>query len=356
MRFGTGRGVAPLLAFTLAAVIATGGVAPRGVQAGGTHHTIPRVVDAVDVHTGGPYFAPPVPGGHYTKDCLGKVADGVGLVRGSLSGLLHGGAGLLHGACGKCGGAGCDDCGRAGKGGLFGHGGGAGRCGHLGHGGGCGEVGHGCGLGAWKGLLHGNGCGTSGGACGVGGGGVCGLGHSKGKACQLDVHGMTVTPSLQAPIVSTHGALDSFPGACTESGCHLKMRHFHRKGQGCNACGGMGCGICHGAGMASGKLCGSCHGGGCGACGGLGMLKHGGLCGGCGGRGCGLCVGAAGVASRLLSLPHSLIAKVCHVGEVEYFMGPGGPVPLTPGYVPYVVTTRSPRDFFAFPPFSDLDP
>jgi hypothetical protein len=45
-----------------------------------------------------------------------------------------------------------------------------------------------------------------------------------------------------------------------------------------------------------------------------------------------------------------------HRGEIEYFVGPGGPVPLTPGYVPYIVTTRSPRDFFAFPPFSDLDP
>jgi hypothetical protein len=25
---------------------------------------------------------------------------------------------------------------------------------------------------------------------------------------------------------------------------------------------------------------------------------------------------------------------------------------LTPGYTPYVVTTRSPRDFLAFPPFT----
>jgi hypothetical protein len=40
-------------------------------------------------------------------------------------------------------------------------------------------------------------------------------------------------------------------------------------------------------------------------------------------------------------------------GGVEYFVGPGGPVPLTPGYVPYVVPVRSPRDFFAFPPFSE---
>ena len=30
--------------------------------------------------------------------------------------------------------------------------------------------------------------------------------------------------------------------------------------------------------------------------------------------------------------------------KVDYFVGAGGPVPLTPGYVPYIVTTRSPRD------------
>ncbi len=51
-----------------------------------------------------------------------------------------------------------------------------------------------------------------------------------------------------------------------------------------------------------------------------------------------------------------LAAKALHIGDIEYFVGPGGPVPITPGYVPYVVTTRSPRDYFAFPPFSDLDP
>ena len=55
-------------------------------------------------------------------------------------------------------------------------------------------------------------------------------------------------------------------------------------------------------------------------------------------------------------LPAGLIGKLFHVGDIEYFVGPGGPVPITPGYVPYVVTTRSPRDFLAFPPFSQLDP
>jgi hypothetical protein len=88
--------------------------------------------------------------------------------------------------------------------------------------------------------------------------------------------------------------------------------------------------------MLSGKLCHGCGGNGCGLCGGLGLLN----------------CAAGGVGSKLMGLA----AKVFHVGEIEYFVGPGGPVPLTPGYVPYVVTTRSPRDYFAFPPFSQIEP
>ena len=44
------------------------------------------------------------------------------------------------------------------------------------------------------------------------------------------------------------------------------------------------------------------------------------------------------------------LAGGLHKPKMNWFVGPGGPVPLTPGYVPYIVTTRSPRDFFAFPP------
>ncbi len=58
----------------------------------------------------------------------------------------------------------------------------------------------------------------------------------------------------------------------------------------------------------------------------------------------------------VLGLPKALVAKALHKGEIEWFVGPGGPVPLTPGYVPYIVTTRSPRDFFAFPPFNENVP
>jgi hypothetical protein len=51
-----------------------------------------------------------------------------------------------------------------------------------------------------------------------------------------------------------------------------------------------------------------------------------------------------------------LVRKCLHIGQVDYFVGPGGPVPLTPGYVPYVVPVRSPRDFLAFPPFTTALP
>ena len=46
-----------------------------------------------------------------------------------------------------------------------------------------------------------------------------------------------------------------------------------------------------------------------------------------------------------------LVNHLLHRDKIKWFVGPGGPVPLTPGYTPYVVTTRSPRDFLAFPPF-----
>ena len=45
-----------------------------------------------------------------------------------------------------------------------------------------------------------------------------------------------------------------------------------------------------------------------------------------------------------------------HRPKMKWFVGAGGPVPFTPGYVPYIVTTRSPRDFFAFPPMNPNAP
>lgn len=177
----------------------------------------------------------------------------------------------------------------------------------------------------------------------------------------------------------------------------------------CGLCGGKGCGSCGGCGLASKEVCGDA---GCGLCARKGAVLPtsfgcgldgkcgpvaspqapcvvpsgqgqpcvkggkclpgpivkpgcgdpcmgdpgcGGMpgCGACGGKGCGLCLGGPGKLKSLLGMPHALVAKALHIGEIKYFNGPGGPVPLTPGYVPYVVPTRSPRDFFAFPPMGN---
>lgn len=218
--------------------------------------------------------------------------DYVGTVQGCLGVVTGGLGGLLHG-----GGLGCGACGGAGcglcGGGLF----------HRD------PCGNGCG-----GLFHGHGR-----ACGL-----CG-----GVGCGLCAGGSIVAPSSQA-----------LPS-----------------GQACNACHGSGCGLCrrgHGGLLHGGRACGACGGAGCGLCRG-GLLGHRG-CGYCGGAGCGHCMG--GGVGGALGLAHGLLSTAIHphANRVKYFVGAGGPVPLTPGYVPYVVPTRSPRDFFAFPPFSPLDP
>jgi hypothetical protein len=113
---------------------------------------------------------------------------------------------------------------------------------------------------------------------------------------------------------------------------------------------GKGCGLCGGSGHFGGKGCGAC--GGSGLCG----TGHGTGCGLCGGKGCGACGGHGGLGhlAGLKGKLHGLIGSALGHNQVKYFVGPGGPVPLTPGYVPYVVPVRSPRDFFAFPPYSDI--
>ena len=73
MRFGNWRGVT--LALALGSALAT---IPTTAFANPFHHDIPREVDAVDVNTGGPYYAPPVPYGHYAKDGAGDVHKAFG--------------------------------------------------------------------------------------------------------------------------------------------------------------------------------------------------------------------------------------------------------------------------------------
>ncbi len=335
MRFGNQRGVA--LAFAVTCFLAA---SVAGSARADLFHTIPREVDAVDVNNGGPYFAPPIPYGHYAKDCLG----GVHKICSSLFGALHG--------CGACGGAGCGACGGTGRG-LCG-GLGRGQCGDPGCGGvgdpGCGKAGRG--WGSHCGLCNGNGCGFCQGRALLHG--HRGKGHGcTGHASTIAASGQsTPAPSAQSP--------------CGLTGCGLKSKHSHR-GRGllraCGSCRGSGCGLCGGNGFFGGQdPCGNCGGNGCGlcrnggfgdpcnACGGRGCGMCGGRgCGMCGGRGCGLCGGG----HSLLGGPKALVNKVLHRGYIKYFVGPGGPVPITPGYVPYIVTTRSPREFFSFPPMAD---
>ncbi len=200
-------------------------------------------------------------------------------------------------------------------------------------GGGGGHCGHGAGCGGGGG--HGGGCGSGGGLFGHHGGSDClvpgcgggsGCGHHGagrfapgGSACGL---GTAVCATAQSQPVGVAVAQPSGQSACGQAGCGDPGLHSHKGHRRCGLCGGRGCGGCGGSGL-----------------------------GGCGDPGCGLCHGGGhghGLGSRLAGLfSHQ---------KVDYFLGAGGPVPLTPGYVPYIVVTRSPRDFFAFPPMNPFDP
>jgi hypothetical protein len=206
----------------------------------------------------------------------------------------------LRGLLGCCGGglghhgAGCGDCGGTG-------------CGHCGGGG---LFGH-----------HGGGS-----AClvpGCGGGPGCGH-HGAGRFGPGDWDcGPAVAGSAQS-LPSGVAVVQPSGQACGQPGCGVEGLHSHKGHRRCGLCGGRGCGGCGGSGL-----------------------------GGCGDPGCGLCHGGGhGFGSGL----HARLAGLLRHQRVDYFLGAGGPVPLTPGYVPYVVVTRSPRDFFAFPPMNPLDP
>lgn len=305
MRFGNWRGVT-LAAGLLPALVLAVGLASTPARAQ-DFHTIPRLVPAIDLNTGGPYYAPPVPFGHYAKGLDYYTGKVTGPVHGLL-GKFHGGSGL----CGACGGKGCNSCGGTGH--LLDPSGGCAACGD-------GSGGHGHGLfGGHKGL---GGCGL----CGGKGCGAC-LGHATtGIAASAQ--------ALPAPQVMPSGQCGA-PG-----GCGLLGKHHHK-----------GCGLCGGLGHVGGKGCGGCAiGDPCGGCGGkgCGLCRGGGSgCSACGGKGCGLCGGGHNLAGAA----HGLIGHLLGRDKIKWFVGPGGPVPLTPGYTPYVNVTRSPRDFFAFPPMT----
>jgi hypothetical protein len=326
MRLGIWRGISLGLAII--------GLAASSAMADGMlfHKTIPSLSPAIDVNTGGPYMAPPVPYGHYVgKDIHGMLGKHVGMIKGKMSG--HKGLGHGHGD------GGCADghCGGGHSGGHFGGPGGGG----LGKG--CGLFGGGCGLGhgGKGGGLGGAGCDSCGGLGSSYGVGSHGHGNRGGIVIASN-QSPAVIPSAQFGVASSQGYVD---GACSDPGCGLG--HGGLLSKICGGCGGkgLGCGTCGGKGLLRGNACGSCFGKGCGACGGSGLFGKGG-CGLCGGKGCKSCLG-----DKLHGLKSGLLGKFHH-NKIQYFVGPGGPVPITPGYVPYINPVRSPRDFLSFPPYT----
>lgn len=351
MRFGCIRGMAIAILMLASSV-------PQA-NAGLIRHAIPRETPAMNLNTGQPYYAPPIPYGHYVKDPIGCIHNAAGVAAGTVHGLV-GKLCQLCKPCGKCGGPGCGSCGGLGhfKGKGCGTCGGDGcrKCGHggdgLGHGHGHGGLGHG-------GLFH-----HGGGDVVMGDPAVIGTGHNGGGLFQgKHNHAGLCGPGMPCATPQSDAIAPSSQSVVPCGSC------FGR-GNGCGICGGRGffsklknCGLCGGRGrMGNGGLCGSCAGLGHGCndpgCNGGGHS----LCNGCGGKGCNACGGCGlihalmGKAHGLLGKPHALLSGLIHKHDVQYFVGPGGPVPITPGYVNYVNPVRSPRDFFAFPPFSDVLP
>ena len=342
MRFGKQREAV----FILCAAVGLGLSLSESARADGYHlrPTLPGEVPAIDLNTGGEYFAPPIPYGHYAKDPVGQMAKGVGHVKGSLLGLGSHFGGKLHGHGHGHGHGG--DCGNGDGGCLGSHTG-------LGHGGGGAGCGFCSGLGLFK--KHGSGLGA----------GDCGAIAAAGPVVKSRHHKKSFAPYHPAGVAASGQTVVS-PTAqtgCGQAGCGLGGLHSHLSGLKnklrCKLCGGNGCGPCGGSGF--GDACTGCGGAGhglkglCGSCGGCGLLSglghggHGGGCPNCGGAGCKHCMNGLGSKLHgLLKAPLGLL----HHPKTEYFVGPGGPVPITPGYVPYIVTTRSPRDFFSFPPMN----
>jgi hypothetical protein len=189
----------------------------------------------------------------------------------------------------------------------------------------------GCGAGVF-GQHGGSGCGEP----GCFGGMSCGiLGHGKhGGGSGEWGAGMAGYATTMNGVSAQSAPIASGQMACGQSGCNIGGKHSHLGHTGSGTCGDPGCGI----GFAHG------HGNGDGGCG------------FCGGKGCMNCLGKGGGHLAAIHGKLASLAAGLHHPKMKWFVGPGGPVPLTPGYVPYIVTTRSPRDFFAFPPMNPNDP
>jgi hypothetical protein len=296
MRFGTWRALPLALSLT-----AVGMALGSANQAQAQFHTIPRLSPAYDYKTGKEFMAPPVPYGHYAKDYVADAQKCAAGIKAHLAGLC-GCFGHGHGQGDGCDGSGC------GSGhGAFGHDGGSG-----------------CGVSGCFGGL----------SCGI-------LGHQKhgGSAeCTSGAAGYATTtggPSAQA------GPIPSAQAACGLAGCTVGGKHSHLGGHaGSGRCGNPGCGIGFAHGHGNGN----------------GIDNGQGGCAFCGGSGCSHCLGNGGGLGSMVHGKLASLAAGLHKPKIKWFVGAGGPVPLTPGYVPYIVTTRSPRDFFAFPPMNPNAP
>ena len=372
MRFGKWRGVP--ITFAVAAIL---GMASTSLRADGwrLHYTIPREVPAYNYSTGGPYYAPPVPYGHYAKDYQADFAKAVA--------QLHGTANAARVAASETSGTRPWACSIPGAMDVV-----TTRArvavavSETARVSGMAAAGPAPGLSRAAIAASARGGGSfimearepadrqAASTARVHPGADCcrEVGHKKHFA---PCHASTVASTGQVQPAGQTIVSPTGQSACGNPGCTITGRHSHlgnvlNKVR-CHFCGGAGCGACGGAGF--GDPCAACGGGGllgglghgghgnlCAACGGCGLGNGGTGCGLCGGKGCSNCLGGGhGLGSKVHGLLGSAMGMF-HREKIDWFVGAGGPVPLTPGYVPYIVTTRSPRDYFAFPPMNPNDP
>jgi hypothetical protein len=294
MRFRTLR--AWSLALSLAA-LGLGLATATQARADWPIHTIPRLAPAYNFTTGGEFMAPPVPYGHYAKDYVGEAQKCMAGMQAHLAGLCGHFKGH-HGTGDGCEGPGC--------GGAFGHNGGSG----------CGDPG------CFGGI-----------SCGI-------MGHRKHGGSADGDSGAGYATTISGPSAQTIAA-PSAQALCGQAGCNVGGKHSHLGNFGGHSgCGDPGCGLGFAHSHGNGNGYGDGNGG----------------CSFCGGKGCKHCMGNGGGHGSMIHGKLASLAAGLHHPKLTWFVGAGGPVPLTPGYVPYIVTTRSPRDFFAFPPMNPNAP
>ncbi len=298
MRFENRRGMPLTIALAAVMGLSQGWVSMTRADGYRLHYTVPRTVAAVDLSTGQEMKAPPIPYGHYAK---GGLLGCAGCRRHALLGCL---------GCGHGPGSGCLK-------GLFGHGAHGADCDGPGCGGGHGWGHHGAGR--FAPIDPGSACVVPGCESGTN------CGHGFGKHHGGAPIGQCVLATTQSAPIGTAVVQPSGQSVCGDPGCAIRGKHHHGKGSHAgNGCGDPGCNLCGGRGRGHG-------------------------CSFCGGKGCSHCL--SGLQGKL-----GMLTGLLHRQKVDYFVGAGGPVPITPGYVPYVVPTRSPREFFAFPPMNPFDP